>query len=77
MNKVSGEFSFVSQVRKSKPGIPEAINLNSQQRVYLPVADSRGCVEATVESCPKATGWRPCRRATEVEPRTKVTSEAD
>ena len=30
-----------------------------------------------VESCPEATGARPCTMATEAEPRTKDTSEAD
>ena len=28
-------------------------------------------------SCPKVTAARPCTKATEVEPRTKVNSEAD
>ena len=31
----------------------------------------------TAESCPRATGGRPCIKATEAEPRTKVTFEAD
>ena len=30
-----------------------------------------------VESCPKATGKRLCTKATEAEPRVKVTSKAD
>ena len=33
--------------------------------------------EVIVESCPKATDARPRTKASEVEPRTKVTSEAD
>ena len=30
-----------------------------------------------IESCPKATGARPCPEATEAEPRIKDISEAD
>ena len=33
--------------------------------------------KVTAEFCPRATGVRPCTEATEAEPRTKVTYEAD
>ena len=41
------------------------------------VAQTFVSIEVIVESCPKATDARPCTKASEVEPRTKVTSEVD
>ena len=41
------------------------------------VASSPEVYIIRVESCPKATGKRLCTKATEAEPRVKVTSKAD
>ena len=45
-----------------------------RSQIFGPLKKKRG---RNVESAPKATGVRLCTKATEMEPRTKITSKAD
>ena len=45
--------------------------------VITKVASSPEAYVIRVESCPKVTGRRLCTKATEADPRVKVTSKAD